>query len=170
MYPHMCEIINQEGSIPVGYVPPDLVATTRCQYGSRYLIYRPARLLTPWVYLHPPDLGPEIPNPPQRRPGTRDSHHLPSRKDLRPEIPTTQKGHGPQRYLTPRGQTDTCENITFPQLRLRAVMPGEITGTSLLDNAFVRSKKSRLRFYIFRNLFRFSPALISLDFILVTFC
>ena len=36
----------------------------------------------------------------------------PPRKDMRPEMPTPPA----------RGQTDACENITFPQLRLRATI------------------------------------------------
>ena len=53
--------------------------------------------------IHPPD----IPTP-QKGPSTRDTH-LP-RKDMGPDTPTL------------RGQTDTCENITFPQLRWQGVI------------------------------------------------
>ena len=57
----------------------------------------------PAGHTHPPD----IPTPtPLKRPGTRDTN----RKDI---------GYPPPR------QTDTCKNITFPQLRLLAVIIGK---------------------------------------------
>ena len=62
---------------------------------------------------------PDIPNPLWTYPPFLDmpthGHDLvpeiPPRKDMRPEIPTH-----------PRGQTDTCENMTFPKLRWWAVV------------------------------------------------
>ena len=49
--------------------------------------------------IHDPHKGPDI----------RDTHPKKEHNDMGPEIPTS------------REQTETCENITFPQLRLRAV-------------------------------------------------
>ena len=49
-------------------------------------------------------------------------HTQPPQRDLAPETPTPRKGHGNgDTHTTTCEQTDTCENITFPQLRLRAV-------------------------------------------------
>ena len=55
-------------------------------------------------------MGPEIPYP-QKGHWTRNTLHLP-RKDLVPGIPYTRP---------PRGQTNACENIIFPQFRWRLV-------------------------------------------------
>ena len=107
---------EQQESIPIGCVPPTLVATTRCQYwgGGRYVIYLSLlacrhpwytfpRLYLPFGYL-PPGY------PPQKGPGTRDTYP--------PE------GTWDQRYISlgrDLEQTDISENITFPQRRWRAV-------------------------------------------------
>ena len=55
------------------------------------------------LYPHPMDI-----HDPHKGPDIRDTHPKKERNDMGPEIPTS------------REQTDTCENITFPQLRLRA--------------------------------------------------
>ena len=52
------------------------------------------------LYPHPMDIHDS-----QKGPDIRKKEH----NDMGPEIPTS------------REQTDTCENITFPQLRLRAI-------------------------------------------------
>ena len=86
----------------------------------------PLNIPISWVYLPPP---------PRKGPGTRDTYPL--GRDLVPEIPTPLEGtwlptprRDPwfQRYLSPRRDllpeippwrlTETCENITFPQLLL----------------------------------------------------
>ena len=43
---------------------------------------------------------------------------IPPRRHLVPEIPTHRKGHGTRDTQPPHGPTNTCENITFPQLHL----------------------------------------------------
>ena len=63
----------------------------------------------PLLNIPTPDISTPPGHTPQKGPGTRDT---PPRKDLRT---------WDQRYLPPCEQTDTCENITFPQLRLQAV-------------------------------------------------
>ena len=108
---------EQQESIPIGCVPPTLVATTRCQYCSwgRYDIFIPPGMPTYLVYLPPviPTLWVPTPldtYPPQKGPGTRDTYP--------PE------GTWDQRYIFPGRdleQTDISENITFPQRRWRAV-------------------------------------------------
>ena len=96
--------MNQE-SIPVGCVPTAEVASTMGG-GSR-------------VY---PALGyptlcfPDTPLDTQPTPDTLP----PPRKDMRPKIAYPPKGTGTRDTLPPTW-TDTCENITFPQLRLRLV-------------------------------------------------
>ena len=56
------------------------------------------------LYPHPMDI-----HDPHKGSDIRDTHPKKEHNDMGPEIPTS------------REQTDTCENITFPQLRLRAV-------------------------------------------------
>ena len=61
-------------------------------------------------------MGSEIPNPPER---TWDQRNLIPRRNMGQEIPTPQKDMGPEiPYTSVNRLTDTCENITFPQLGL----------------------------------------------------
>ena len=66
----------------------------------------PLDIPTPWTY-----------PPPSTGPGARDTNAF--RKDLVPEIPTPKKDMEPEipTPLWTERLTDTCENITFPQLR-----------------------------------------------------
>ena len=75
-------------------------------------------ILLAWIP-YPPDTTLWIPNP------------LPPRRDKGPKIPycsCSQKGHGTRdqegTYPSP-GQTNTYENIAFPQLRWRAEIKGQ---------------------------------------------
>ena len=93
---------KQEG-IPVGCVPPALVATTRCQHqGCTFQGVCTSRGCTFFMgvlQVYPPprwDLGPGIPTP-QKGPGTRHAHPPLDR------------------------MTDTSKNITFPQLHWRSI-------------------------------------------------
>ena len=62
------------------------------------------------------NMGSEIPNPPER---TWDQRNLIPRSHMGQEIPTPQKDMGPEiPYTSVNRLTDTCENITFPQLGL----------------------------------------------------
>ena len=92
------------GNIPVGCQPPTSVATTGCQYQGVGIWYTyhpgytyPLDYIYPWIYLSP-------------------------RKDMGPEIPTPGKGIGIRDTYPPPLWTDTCENITFSQLRWRVAI------------------------------------------------
>ena len=91
----------KQESIPTGCIPPASMDITRCQYWWEGI----PGISIPW-YSHPlvipiPPLWYTYPSPPvhpQKGPGIRHTHPLP-----------------------PDRMTDTCENITLPQLRWRAV-------------------------------------------------
>ena len=89
--------------------------------GGRYLAYLPPRYLHPLATYSPRrDLGPEIPTL-RKGPETRDTYLPPEETENQRYLPTGQDMV--QRYL-PRPMyrmTHTCKNITFRQLRWRAV-------------------------------------------------
>ena len=92
------------------------VATTRCQ--SRGGVRYTHRLYLPPGYTYPPTPGYTYPTVPTSLPPPPEGtwyqrYHLLPRRDLAPEIPTPTP--------SPNRLTDTCGNITFPQLLLRAV-------------------------------------------------
>ena len=91
---------EQEESIRIGCVAPT------CQM---YMCWSPLGVSSRGMGIHPLD----IPIP-WKVPGTRDTHLPLSGKDMEPGISTYP--------LWTKWQTDTCENITFPQLLLRAVI------------------------------------------------
>ena len=111
------EKLTRKESIPVGCVLPASVATTRCRYqGGGYphthpqtyphpmdIPISPRRDLGPGIPIPGRDLVPEI--PPER---TWDQGYPPPGRDLVPKITSP---HPP-----PNRMTDTCKNITFPQL------------------------------------------------------
>ena len=85
---------------------------------------------------------------PLKGPDTRDT--LPPRKNLVPEMHYSSERKWYQGYHTPRkdlvseipclpyGQTNTCENITFPQLRWRSVniYYNQVGNVKLSDHTF----------------------------------
>ena len=98
---------SKQECILVGRVPPAFVAATRCQYPVRGRVYCTPKTISPQTI---PPLGPYAP----KEHGTRQE-----------VISYPQKEHGTRQevisYPPPHRMTDTCKNITFPQLRLRAV-------------------------------------------------
>ena len=96
--------IRQE-CIPVGCVPPTAVAV-RGAISTRHSPPSRSRTPPPWS-MHPPDQAPPGPGTP------RD-------QTLR------EQAHPPVNRIT-----DTCKNITFPQLRLRAVIMLRMSATYL---------------------------------------
>ena len=107
-------IITQE-NIPVGCVLP---TCQLCMWWPPLGVI-PPDIPTPWTYPLPygRNLGPSIP-PPQKGPGTMDTQ-TPWRRPGTEDTPT--------HPLWTEWLTDTCENITFPQLLLRTV---KIAGSS----------------------------------------
>ena len=133
---------KQSESIPVGCVLPAPVATTRCQYGSRYLVcltsfvylstldiptpsYTYPQIPTPWVYL-PPDTYTHEYTYPLEGPETRDTYSMsilnPWKGPGTSDAYRPPKGSGTRDTYPPRAQTNTCENITFLQLRWQEVI------------------------------------------------
>ena len=99
---------SKEECILVGRVPPALVAATRCQYPVRGRVY-----CTPPTQDHnPPDHTPSGTIPPE---GTWDQ----TQSDIIPSEGTWDQAGS--NIIPPDRMTDTCKNITSPQLRLRAV-------------------------------------------------
>ena len=66
--------------------------------------------------------------------------HLPPRRDMGPEIPTPRKAMETE-ISTSCGQTDTCENTNFPQLRWRVVTSSPSRGTDPGPVKLARSMK-----------------------------
>ena len=104
-------------------------ARPRCQYGGMgtQVIPPTPSIPTPTPGTHPQYTpSPGIPPPTGIHARTRDLVlGIPAAEsDLRPGIPTPQKGPGTSDTHPPWTEwlTDACENITFPQLLLRAVI------------------------------------------------
>ena len=94
-------------------------------------IYLPlCRHLTPWVYPSPQIPNPCIPAPHIPTPPIYLLTHIPTAPIyLLSHIPTTYSLPGTRdTYYHPHGQTNTCENITFPHLYWRVAINWGVQG------------------------------------------
>ena len=129
LYLVMQNLIVKQESILVGCI--------YCPLANRVLgipspvSWPPLDISIPWTYLHPK--------------GTWYRRYQPPGKDIGPEIPP------PPPPPPPCKQRDTCENITFPQLRFGKYCSilGEIWSQPFLD--LYRLNLLNLSFYISRN-------------------